>query len=204
MGGRRREPTMQSSVWSQAGWVVSAGGVLGMILSVVYYRALGPPQLWVETAVRGGSGSVGSWWWFRDGDAGSIRTKGSSSRHFARNLGSRGGRLVSVRMLLYAVPSTAPVCQDRPVPTAAVSYMHTLPVQQQALSYIPLLPVRRRSNWYDHHNIFVSAPPCATAVGVLRGCSVDDPGLLSVFAHLFIFALFVQQRQAPNLSPFRT
>lgn len=91
----------QSSMWSQAGWVVSVGGLLGMLMSVAYYRALGPPRLWVETCTAGrgggcnsgGSGGGGdSRWWFRNGEAGGFGTRWSSSRHTVRNLGSLGGR----------------------------------------------------------------------------------------------------------------
>lgn len=57
-------------------------------MSVIYYRALGPPQVWVETVGRGGGGGS---WWLGGENAGSVDVGGSMARHTARNLGSVGG-----------------------------------------------------------------------------------------------------------------
>lgn len=57
-------------------------------MSVVYYQALGPPQVWVETVGRGGSGGS---WWLGGGKTGSVKVGKSMTRHTARNLGSVGG-----------------------------------------------------------------------------------------------------------------
>lgn len=57
-------------------------------MSVVYYRALGPPQLWVETVGRGGGGGS---WWLGGGKAGGDNVGGSMTRLTARNLGSVEG-----------------------------------------------------------------------------------------------------------------
>lgn len=89
MSGRRRESTRPYSVWSQSARVMSAGGLLGVLMSVVYYRALGPPQLWVETV--GGRGGGGGSWWLGGGKAGGVNVGGGMTRHTPRNLGSVGG-----------------------------------------------------------------------------------------------------------------
>lgn len=89
MSGRRRETTRPYSLWSQSARVMSAGGLLGVLMSVVYYRALGPPQSWVETTV-GQGGDRGSWW-LGGRKAGSANVGRSMTRHSARNLGSVGG-----------------------------------------------------------------------------------------------------------------
>lgn len=88
MSGRRRESTSPGSMWSQSARIMSAGGLLGVLMSVVYYRALGPPQVWVENIGRGGGGGS---WWLGGGKAGSVHVAGSLSRYPARNLGSMGG-----------------------------------------------------------------------------------------------------------------
>ncbi|CAB1098849.1 GT31 [Ectocarpus sp. CCAP 1310/34] len=82
-GVRRREPRRPSSVWSQAGFVVSAGCLLGAVMSVVYYRALGPPQLWLNSTAgrREGGG-----WWYRD-----VYSGRSTDRRLVRSQGSLGG-----------------------------------------------------------------------------------------------------------------
>ncbi|CAM9640627.1 unnamed protein product, partial [Ectocarpus fasciculatus] len=83
-GSRRRESRRPSSVWSQAGWVMSAGGLLGVVMSFVYYRALGPPQLWLDSTA--GRRAAGGGWWYRGGDPGR-----STSRRLVRSQGPLGG-----------------------------------------------------------------------------------------------------------------
>lgn len=43
---RRRES--RPSVLSQAGWVMCAGGIIGILMSLVYYRAFGAPLTWLD------------------------------------------------------------------------------------------------------------------------------------------------------------
>ena len=88
MSGRRRESTRPCSMWSQSARILWAGGLLGVLMSVVYYRALGPPQVWVETVGRSGGGGS---WWLGGGKAGNVNLGGSMPRHTARNLGSVEG-----------------------------------------------------------------------------------------------------------------
>lgn len=65
-----------------------SGGVLGVLMSVVYYQALGPPQSWVERETSGrGLGS----WWLKDGKDGGVNAGGGTNRLLARNLASVGG-----------------------------------------------------------------------------------------------------------------
>lgn len=93
MAGRRRESTTRSpSVWSQAGWIMSAGGLLGVVMSVLYYRALGPPQFWIERDGLGAAGGRGAGsWWLRKEGANVIGSGASAKRRLARNEGSLGG-----------------------------------------------------------------------------------------------------------------
>lgn len=73
------------SILSQAAWVISAGGVLGVLMSVAYYRALGAPRAWQEIhtgAWRFGEQGVG------DATAASSRAGG---RRVTRNLMQSSG-----------------------------------------------------------------------------------------------------------------
>ncbi len=94
--GRRRESARPCSFWSQAAWVMLSGGVLGVLMSVVYYRALGPPWSWVERSGRGTGRGMGSWW-LEDGKGGGVNTGGITGRLLARSLGSVGGAYILLR-----------------------------------------------------------------------------------------------------------
>ncbi|CAN0540499.1 unnamed protein product, partial [Laminaria digitata] len=48
---RRRES--RPSVLAQAGWVMCVGGIIGILMSLVYYRAFGAPLGWLDDSARG-------------------------------------------------------------------------------------------------------------------------------------------------------
>lgn len=83
---RRRD----DSFLVQAGWILSAGWVLGVLMSVVYYRALGAPVAWHEMRVLP--------WWGSDAALGhSVTMAKASERRLMQNPGgslvlTEGGR----------------------------------------------------------------------------------------------------------------
>ena len=56
---KRRESS--PSVLLQLVWILSFGGVIGVLMSVAYYRALGAPRAWKELVSAG----VSRTWWIR-------------------------------------------------------------------------------------------------------------------------------------------
>lgn len=84
--GRRRN----DSLLVQAGWILSAGWVLGVLMSVVYYRALGAPVAWHEMRVLP--------WWGNDAALGhNVAMAKAGERYLMQNSGgslllTEGGR----------------------------------------------------------------------------------------------------------------
>lgn len=57
----RRRDSLPSTLW-QAAWVLLAGGILGILTSVMYYRLFGAPEAWRQMDSTRIGGGIGEWW----------------------------------------------------------------------------------------------------------------------------------------------